>query len=221
MSTAEMDYWPGEIVFWLIQGYSIWDRKTNWRPCLWGWAGILFGQNYFKGTREEKNTRLKGQASLKWNASSLWTTSLLTNLQVVNFQRCECVFHQHQAWVKLQLAFHLLWLKILQLYHVPPPLPPPVSKSPFLFTRCQTLWVSCCTGLLSKVLYCKIKNVFFIFEFVMYYLCKTYYKLMTVQYYSWLCYLGTEANFVGLNEQIGLKNVLSEQNSSVCRGLAV
>ena len=98
----------------------------------------------------------------------------------MNFQRSECVFHQRQAWVKLQLAFQLLWLNILQLYHLPPLLPPPVSNSPFLFTRCQNLWLSCCTGLLSKVLYSKIKNVFLILEFAMYYLYKTYCKLAAV-----------------------------------------
>ena len=46
-----------------------------------------------------------------------------------------------------------------------------------------------CTTVLFKVLYCKIKNVFFIFcLFVMYYLCEKYYKPITVQYlYSRLC----------------------------------
>ena len=37
-----------------------------------------------------------------------------------------------QAWVKLQLALHLLFLMILQLYH----LPRPVSNSCCLFTQC-------------------------------------------------------------------------------------
>ncbi|KAJ8776637.1 hypothetical protein J1605_015226 [Eschrichtius robustus] len=37
---------------------------------------------------------------------------------------------------------------ILQLYHLPPPLPPPVSNSSCLFTRCQPLYASCCTVLL-------------------------------------------------------------------------
>ena len=32
---------------------------------------------------------------------------------------------------------HLLLLMILQLYHLPPPFPPPVSNSSCLFTRCQ------------------------------------------------------------------------------------
>ena len=45
------------------------------------------------------------------------------------------------------------------------------------------------TTILFKVLYCKIKNVFFIFCvcFFMYYLCEKYYKLITVQYYIANC----------------------------------
>ena len=91
---------------------------------------------------------------------------LHTNLQVENFQRCERAFHQHQAWVKLQLGLCLLLLTILQLYHLPPPLPPPISNSSCLFTRFQPLYASCCTVLFS---YCTIKNVSFIFcLFVLY-----------------------------------------------------
>ena len=110
---------------------------------------------------------------------------LHTNLQVPNFQRCDRAFHRRQAWVQLQLALRLLLLTILQLYHLPTPLPPPVSNSSCLFTRCQPLYASCCT-VLFKVLYCKIKNVFFTFcvcLFFMYYLCEKYYKPITVQYY--------------------------------------
>ena len=48
---------------------------------------------------------------------------------------------------------------------------------------CQLLY---CTTVLFKVLYCKTKNVFFIFcvyLFFTYYLCEKYYKPITVQYY--------------------------------------
>ena len=116
---------------------------------------------------------------------------LYTNLQVANFQRCECVFHQCQVWVKLQLALHLLLLMILQLYHLPSSLPPPVSNSSCLFTQCPPLYASCCTvtTVLFKVLYCKmyctvLKNVFFIFCvcFFMYHLYEKYYKPITVEY---------------------------------------
>ena len=45
-----------------------------------------------------------------------------------------------------------------------------------------------CTTVLFKVLYCKIKNVFFIFcVFLMYYLCEKYYKPIIVQYYIANC----------------------------------
>ena len=47
------------------------------------------------------------------------------NPQVSNFQRCKCASHQCQAWVTPQLALRLLLLMTLQLYHLPPPLPPP------------------------------------------------------------------------------------------------
>ena len=51
---------------------------------------------------------------------------------------------------------------------------------------CQLLY---CTTALFKVLYCKIKNVLFIFLclFFMYYLCEKYYKPITVQYYIASC----------------------------------
>ena len=115
-----------------------------------------------------------------WMASVLNIVSPLhTNLQVVNFQRCERAFHQHQAWVKLQLALRLLLLTILQLYHLPPPLLPPVSNSSCLFTRCQPLYASCCTVLLY---FPKMFSLFFVC-FFMYYLCEKYYKPITVRYY--------------------------------------
>ena len=49
---------------------------------------------------------------------------------------------------KLQLAFHLLLLPLLLFYHLPSPLPAPVSNFPGLFTRCQLLYARCCTVLL-------------------------------------------------------------------------
>ena len=96
--------------------------------------------------------------------------------------------HQCQAWVKLQFALHLLLLTILQLYHLSPPLPPPVRNSSCLFTGCQPPDASC-TTVLFKVLYCKTNNVFFIFVclFFMYYLFKNYYKPVTVPYYIVIC----------------------------------
>ena len=75
--------------------------------------------------------------------------------------------HQYQAWVKLQLALHLLLLTILQFYHLPPP---PVSNSSCLFTPCQPLYASC---LLYFSRYCtEMKNVSFVSVFVFYVLCE-------------------------------------------------
>ena len=54
-------------------------------------------------------------------------------------------FYQCQALVKLHLTLRFLLLMTLQLYHLPPPLPPPVSNSSCLSTQCQLLDVSCCT----------------------------------------------------------------------------
>ena len=96
---------------------------------------------------------------------------IYTNLQVANFQRCKCAFHQHQAWVKLQLVLRLLLLTILQLYHLPPPFPPPVSNSSFLFTRCQPLYASCCTVLLYFSRYCIVRLKMFSLFFVFVFLC--------------------------------------------------
>ena len=125
--------------------------------------------------------------------------------------------------MKLQLALRLPLLMILQLYHLPPPLPLPVTNSSSLFTRCQPLYASCCTVLLYFSRYCTVRLKMFIFcicLFVMYYLCEKYYKPITVQYYiadrvsriPWLCWT---------YEQIGLMNALSQQSSFVCRGLTV
>ena len=60
---------------------------------------------------------------------------------------------------QLQLVLCLLLLTILQPYHLPPPLPLLVSDSSCLFTQCQAPSASCCTIVLIKVLYLKIKNV--------------------------------------------------------------
>ena len=58
----------------------------------------------------------------------------------------------------------------LQLYHLPPPLPPPVSNSSCLFTRCQPLYASCCTVLLYFSRCCTVRLKMFssVFVFVFY-----------------------------------------------------
>ena len=107
---------------------------------------------------------------------------------ILNFQRWEGAFHQCQAWVKLQLVLYLLLLTVLQLYHLSPPLPPPVSNSSGLFTWCQALYANHCTIVHFFSRYCKIENDFLIF---LYYLCERNYKLIMIQHYiancvSWL-----------------------------------
>ena len=92
----------------------------------------------------------------------LWTFRDVNVLLVLARNQNPC--HQHQAWVKLQSALHLLLLTILQLCHLVPPLPPPISN--FLPVHlipapvCQLLY---CTAVFFKVLDCKIKNVYFLF----------------------------------------------------------
>ena len=51
---------------------------------------------------------------------------------------------------------HLLLMITLQLFHLPPPLPPPVSNSSCLFTRSQPLSASYCTVLIYFSRYCTI-----------------------------------------------------------------
>ena len=108
------------------------------------------------------------------------------NLHVENVERCECVFHQGQMWVKLELALCLLLLMILQLYHLPPSLPSPVSSTSCLFTHCQPLNDSCCAVLLCFSRYCTVSLEMFSILFLsvfMYYLCEKHCKAITVQYH--------------------------------------
>ena len=114
-------------------------------------------------------------------------------------------------------------LTILQLYHLPLPLPPPVSNSSYLFTGCQPLYASCSTVLMyfsrSCTMRLKMFCLFFVFVF-MYYLCEKYYRPITVQFYiancvSWIPRLNL------LDLQIRFMDVLLEQNSFICRRLTV
>ena len=88
----------------------------------------------------------------------------------LNPARSQNLCHQREAWVKSQLALRLLLLTILQLCHLPPPLPPPDSNSSCPSTRCQPMCqLLYCTIVLFKVLYCKIQNVLLIV--IVYFLC--------------------------------------------------
>ena len=73
--------------------------------------------------------------------------SLHMNLLVTNFHGCKLAFHQPRTPVIFQFFLRLLSLMILQLYHLPCPLPAAVSDSS-LVTLCQPLQASCCTVLL-------------------------------------------------------------------------
>lgn len=84
--------------------------------------------------------------------------------------------------MKLQLAFHLLLLMILQFFHLPPLLSPPVSIFSCLFTQCQPLYAMCCV-LLYFLRYCTVRFQMFIF-FVFYVLfIEKYDKIIIVQYH--------------------------------------
>ena len=82
----------------------------------------------------------------------MWTFKLQTfkdaNVHLIP-AKSQNLCHRCQTWVTLQLALRLLWLTTLQLCHLPPPLPPPVSSSSCLFPPCQPLCTSC--GTISSV----------------------------------------------------------------------
>ena len=87
----------------------------------------------------------------------------------MNFQRCKGLFHQHQAWVKLQLVLCLLLLRnsvgwqssTIFTLSISTPCPPPISKFYCLFARCQLLYASSYTVLLCFSRYYRLK--FFVF----------------------------------------------------------
>ena len=86
---------------------------------------------------------------------------------------CTCAI---MAWVRLQLSLHLLLLKLLPLYHLPPCLPPPVSNSSCLFTWSQFLDASCCTVLLYFSRFCTLR--FKMFIFCVCFLCMIYVRIV-------------------------------------------
>ena len=100
--------------------------------------------------------------------SELWpfiVSSLHTYLQALNFQRCKLVFHPiGREWNCILPCF------LLPVHSIPAP------------------EASYCTTILFKVLYCKIKKVFFIFVFIFYVLCEKYYyrTVYTAYCVSWV-----------------------------------
>ena len=112
------------------------------------------------------------------------------NLQIMNFQWWKCVSgsskepdlcHQCQAWVKLQLALHLLLLMIHQLSLLPP-LSLLQSVTLCLFSGCQSLCANCCTIVLYFLRYCTetLKMSYLLFVLYILFVWK-YYKPITVQ----------------------------------------
>jgi len=73
------------------------------------------------------------------------------------------MLYQCREWVRVQPAVHLLLLSILQLCHLPPPLPFPVRNSPCLFAQCQYLCANCCSVLLYFSRYWTVRLKMLIF----------------------------------------------------------
>ena len=143
----------------------------------------------------------------------LWLKNIATiqtSLRYIelNPSRKQSLFHQHQVWVTLQLALHLLLVMILQLYHFSPPLPPPIRISSCLLTQWQLLYASCCIVLLyfSRYSTARLKMFYFV-VFLMYYLCERYYKPFIVKYYIVIC-ISWVPRLTLLNLQTELMNML-------------
>ena len=98
----------------------------------------------------------------------------------------------------------LLWLKILQLYHLPPPLPSHISNSSYLFIHAMPAPV-------CQLLYCTL--------FFMYYFCEKYYKPITDNTIQLIVFLSTQANFVRLTNKLDLRT--NSWKSSVGRGFTI
>ena len=104
-----------------------------------------------------------------------WTIGELT-LRLRMFKELESnlrSINNRSEW-NCNLPFHLQLLRIIQFYHLPPPLPPPGSNSSCLFTRCQSLYASYCIVLLYFSKYCtvKLKTFYFLFAFSVLYVWK-------------------------------------------------
>ena len=102
----------------------------------------------------------------------------------LNPARNQSLCQQCQAWVKLQLALCLLLLMILQLYHLPPPLPPSGNN----LLACL---LNASLSMPAVVLYfegttCKIRNALFCCLLCV--ICvKSTIRLYSTLLYSWLC----------------------------------
>ena len=92
---------------------------------------------------------------------------------------------QHQTRVTLKPVLCLLLLLILQLCHLLPSLPPPVSN--FLSAHSvPALYASYCVVVLYFSRHCTVRlNTFYFLLIFMYYLCEKYHK--SIKYSTRLC----------------------------------
>ena len=155
-------------------------KRSNWRTKevhnIGNGKGVSFiwgGSIIFWGTGLKCRAVHKGCSSCSESKPVVlchlrWGKKKRVNIQIpldcffkmyieLNPARNQNLCHQSQGQVKLQLALHLQLRMIPKFYHLPPPLPPPVSSSSFLFPWCQPFvcQLLCCATILFKVLYCK------------------------------------------------------------------
>ena len=150
-----------------------WPRKVvKVLICFWCWMSPHSTFFFFS----------KALCNISWDTKVTITASPLhRNLQVANFQGCECASPQHHAWVMLQLARFYSWWAVsfssptLSLLRS-------VALLACLFDASPVCPQLSCTTVLFKVLYCNTKNTLF-FVFIIYYLWEKCYKLVVVQYY--------------------------------------
>ena len=99
--------------------FDHWIRNIPWRRAWQPTPVFLPGDSHGQrslagyspwGRKESDMTEATEHQHSADNSESYKVSPLHMHLQVANFQRC--AFHQHQAWVKLQLALCLLWLTI-------------------------------------------------------------------------------------------------------------
>ena len=72
------------------------------------------------------------------------------DLQVTHFQRC--IFHVQSHKLVYGSGVHASLTSLLLTNHLPPPFPPPVNHSSWLFTQYQPLYAHCCTA------YCTVQG---------------------------------------------------------------
>ena len=144
------------------RGNNTYEARETWHPALVPCGYSKVGWEPRKCWKE----RLDGSQKMG-PRGVLYSKCPACKPSSCSFQRCGRVFHQHQMWVKLQFALHLLLLMILQLDHITPPLPPPVSNSSCLFTQCQPLYANSGSILLYFSRHCTIRlkmfSLFFVF----------------------------------------------------------